>query len=101
MSLNKLLGGALVLQIVVLGALVILPSDSRTQPASAQQVAPFDHSNCQYPTRTTNPPNGCDNSDPCDPINTKNGSGDCTPMSTPEVPMSPPMSTEPIEWGGK
>jgi hypothetical protein len=81
------------LQIVVIGALVMLPNETRLQPVSASQSAPFDHSQCQYPTRTTNPPNGCDNSDPCDPIKTKNGSGDCEPMSTPEIPMSPPMST--------
>lgn len=24
----------------------------------------FDHSNCQYPDRKSNPPNGCDNTDP-------------------------------------
>ncbi len=48
-------------------------------PAVANAQAPFDHSGCQYPTRTTNPPNGCDNSDPCDPTNTKGGSGECRP----------------------
>ena len=37
----------------------------------------FDHSQCQYPGRTTNPPNGCDNSVPCNPINTKGGDGSC------------------------
>lgn len=40
----------------------------------------FDHSLCQYPDRTTNPVNGCDNSDPCDPAQTKGGSGDCLPV---------------------
>lgn len=44
----------------------------------AANAASFDHSNCQYPDRTTNPADGCDNSDPCDPANTKGGSGDCT-----------------------
>lgn len=39
----------------------------------------FDHSQCQYPDRTTNPDIGCDNSDPCDPAQTKGGSGDCLP----------------------
>lgn len=48
------------------------------KPTNAQQAAPFDHSQCQYPDRTTNPPNGCDNSDPCDPANVKGGSGECT-----------------------
>ena len=37
----------------------------------------FDHSQCQYPNRLSNPPDGCDNTDPCDPSNTKGGSGDC------------------------
>lgn len=49
------------------------------EPAAAQA---FDHSQCQYPDRTTNPADGCDNSDPCDPENTKGGSGDCE--TTPE-----------------
>jgi hypothetical protein len=33
---------------------------------------------CQYPSRTTNPPGGCDNSDPCDPQDAAHGgSGAC------------------------
>lgn len=82
MSLNKLLGGALVVQLVILGTLLIAPAQSRTQPASAAQA--FDHSNCQYPDRTTNPVDGCDNSDPCDPAQVKGGSGDCLPTGTAE-----------------
>lgn len=82
MTLNKLLGGALVVQLVILGTLLIAPAQSRTQPASAAQA--FDHSNCQYPDRTTNPVDGCDNSDPCDPAQTKGGSGDCLPIGTAE-----------------
>jgi len=52
--------------------------------AKAAESAPFDHSGCQYPDRTTNPANGCDNSDPCDPAQTKGGSGDCLPIGTAE-----------------
>ena len=37
MTLNKLLTGAAVVQIVILGTLLIAPAQSRTQPASAQQ----------------------------------------------------------------
>lgn len=37
MSLNKLLTGALVVQLVILGTLVIAPAQSHTQPAQAQQ----------------------------------------------------------------
>lgn len=63
MSINKLLAGALVVQLIILGTLVIAPAETRTQPATAA----FDHSNCQYPDRWTNPVDGCDNSDPAVP----------------------------------
>lgn len=43
----------------------ILPSSSQSQPANAAQN--FDHSNCQYPDRWSNPADGCDNSDPAVP----------------------------------
>lgn len=62
---------------------------------AAQPVVSFDHSNCQYPDRTTNPVNGCDNTDPCDPANTKGGSGDCTPAyvehNTGDIPVAQPF----------
>lgn len=62
----------------------------------ATQPSKFDHSRCQYPDRTTNPANGCDNSDPCDPAQVKGGSGDCLPTN------SEPVVTEPIiEMEGK
>lgn len=48
------------------------------------QAAEFSHEDCQYPTRTTNPPNGCDNTDPCDPNNTENASGACVEEKEPE-----------------
>ena len=54
------------------------------KPANAAQTASFDHSQCQYPDRTTNPADGCDNTDPCDPAQTKGGSGDCLPVGTAE-----------------
>lgn len=42
----------------------------------------FDHEQCQYPSRTTNPPDGCDNSDPCDTLDAvKGGSGECKPTT--------------------
>ena len=43
------------------------------------------NSECQYPLRSTNPPGGCDNFDPCDPMNAaKGGSGEClTPVFIP------------------
>lgn len=80
MSINKLLGGALVVQLVIVGTLLIAPAQTRTQPASAAQA--FDHSNCQYPDRWTNPVDGCDNSDPAVPecikaFSTKAGEDAC------------------------
>ncbi len=51
------------------------------KPTEAQQP-PFSHANCQYPDRWTNPPNGCDNSDPAVPecikaFSTEQGEKDC------------------------
>lgn len=62
---------------------------------------------CQYPTRTTNPEGGCDNSDPCDPQSAaKGGSGECAdyiePVETPtlaKTPMSHNINTEVIITG--
>lgn len=39
MSLNKLLTGALVVQLVILGTLIVAPAETRPQPANAQQVS--------------------------------------------------------------
>ncbi len=36
MSINKLLAGALVVQLIILGTLVIAPAETRSQPTSAQ-----------------------------------------------------------------
>lgn len=80
MSFNKVLTGSLIIELVMLAAFIFAPAQTRPQPASAAQT--FDHSNCQYPDRTTNPVDGCDNSDPCDPAQTKGGSGDCLPIGT-------------------
>jgi len=101
MTLNKLLTGALLVQIVVFGTLLIAPAETRTQPASAAPA--FDHSNCQYPDRTTNPPNGCDNSDPCDPAQVKGGSGDCLPQpsTVAPAPTITPAPAKVSECGGK
>lgn len=51
---------------------------------------PFSHENCQYPNRETNPPNGCDNSDPACPETIKYGY-DCQPINqpTPEPVVAP------------
>lgn len=65
---------------------------------TAAHADSFDHSGCQYPDRTTNPVDGCDNTDPCDPAQVKGGSGDCVDptsqgsTSTPEGDKEPPYS---------
>lgn len=64
-----------------------------TETAGRCSDKPFDHSMCQYPDRTTNPPNGCDNSDPCDPANVKGGSGDCKDNNEDHAPIvTPPVN---------
>ncbi len=47
----------------VLWLLLIYPN----MPAQQAGATAFDHSNCQYPQRWSNPPNACDNSDPAVP----------------------------------
>jgi len=42
-----------------------------------ESVKAFDHSECQYPNRITNPANGCDNSDWSDPTCIKYGYEPC------------------------
>lgn len=61
----KLILGALGISITIVGVALALPAETRTQPADAAQA--FDHSQCQYPDRWTNPADGCDNSDPAVP----------------------------------
>lgn len=78
MRLNKLLAAAAAVQLVILGTLVLMPTQARPQPAAAA----FDHSNCQYPDRWSNPADGCDNSDPAVPecikaFSTEQGEKDC------------------------
>lgn len=85
MRVRKAFIAVLSAAILAVGITTVLPAQSRPQPAAAQQAAPFDHSQCQYPDRTTNPADGCDNSDPCDPASAaKGGSGDCAPVGTAE-----------------
>lgn len=104
MKTFKLILAALSISIAIVGVATALPAETRTQPASASPA--FDHSQCQYPDRTTNPPNGCDNSDPCDPASAaKGGSGECAPVQ-PEQPREPvvtaPAPSQPVnQCGGK
>lgn len=116
MTLNKALAGLLVVQIIVFGTLFLMPSETRTQSASA--TTPFSHANCQYPDRWTNPPNGCDNSDPAVPecikaFSTEQGEKDCIaafvaqhPVGTEEKQQAiaehdAPFQEQPNTCGGK
>lgn len=65
MKALKLISGAVLATILIVGVSVAMPVQTRPQPASASQS--FDHSNCQYPERWSNPADGCDNSDPAVP----------------------------------
>lgn len=67
MSKTRLVLAATALPILIVGIVALLPPQTRTQPASASQGVSFDHSNCQYPERWSNPADGCDNSDPAVP----------------------------------
>lgn len=82
---------------IIVGLLIGLAAAQLVNPsapaAKASESAAFDHSGCQYPHRTTNPPNGCDNSDPCDPANVKGGSGDC--VTLPETNKEPVITAAP------
>lgn len=64
--MKKAILGSLTLALLIVGISAALPVQTRPQPTSAAPTA-FDHSNCQYPERWTNPADGCDNSDPAVP----------------------------------
>lgn len=51
--------------IIILVCITVFVILSVSSQQATQQV--FDHSQCQYPNRLSNPPNGCDNSDFADP----------------------------------
>lgn len=55
---------------ILIWFLYIYPNTAPKVGAMPQPA--FSHENCQYPDRDSNPPDGCDNSDPCDP-STKDG----------------------------
>ena len=73
-----------------------------TNSAIVKADTGFDHSQCQYPNRLSNPENGCDNTDPARPECMKLGTEDCDiplPVSNPEpevivsVPEQTPIVT--------
>ncbi len=112
MKALKLISGAVLATILIVGVAVALPPQARTQPASAA----FDHSNCQYPDRWTNPADGCDNSDPAVPecikaFSTEQGEKDCiaafvaqnnpAPQPAPTTPTVTPAQPQAVQCGGK
>jgi hypothetical protein len=81
-----------------------------TNTEKTQAAASFDHSNCQYPYRWSNPENGCDNSDPAVPecikgMSTQAEEKACIDAfvaqhnqaqpTTPVTPVTPPVVTTP------
>ena len=110
--MKKLFIGALAGSLLIVGISTALPVETRTQPAEASETVPFDHSNCQYPERWTNPPNGCDNSDPAVPecikaAYSQESEAACIaeyskvnqPLQIIDTPILEPA--KPIECGGK
>lgn len=102
----------LTLAFVIVGIVSMLPAETRTQPASASEPKAFDHSNCQYPDRWSNPADGCDNSDPAVPecikaFSTKEGEDACIAaytaqhQPTPVIETKPAQPTEAAQCGGK
>ncbi len=62
--------------------------------ADPMPVISFDHSQCQYPNRLFNPPDGCDNSDPARPECMKIGVEDCDLPTQDELqPVSEPNAS--------
>lgn len=93
--------------LIILGGLV-LDSKLAPQAATAQPSAP----NCQYPDRWSNPPGGCDNSDPAVPecikeFSTKAGEDACIAalvaanQPKPIETVTPAQPVEAAQFGGK
>lgn len=75
-------GGAAIIVGLLIGLVAAQLVNPTPPPANASQSAAFDHSNCQYPDRWSNPADGCDNSDPAVPecikaFSTKEGEEAC------------------------
>lgn len=103
-----------VIAFLVVAALLIWGYVALVPPAGAAAAdpVPFDHSGCQYPNRLSNPPNGCDNSDPARPECMKFGTEECdlpyadgsTPIKTENVVPAASQSetaTKPVTCAGK
>jgi len=60
------IGGFFVAVLALVALTSLTPVTTLPNPAQALNP-PFDHSDCQYPDRWSNPADGCDNSDPAVP----------------------------------
>ena len=69
LSKKQLATGLIAFNLLVGGGVVLAMSSGHYVPneAKAATSEAFDHSNCQYPDRWSNPVDGCDNSDPAVP----------------------------------
>lgn len=120
--MKKLFIATVALAIGIVGMFTVFPVQTQPQPASAQQSDKYDgdctgnetagrcadkplitdHSYCQYPDRWSNPPGGCDNSDPAVPecikaFSTEQGEKDCIASF---VEQHEPDKNS-VQWGGK
>lgn len=98
--MKKLFLAALTLAILPVGILSAMPTKTPAQPASVSQPSPI----CQYPDRWTNPPGGCDNSDPAVPecikeFSTQEGERACIDKFVADHQTPAPI--EPVQWEGK
>ena len=89
---------AIVIVVAVVGFLFVAyklvmnePIFGFSQNTVSASTAPFDHSDCQYPNRLSNPVDGCDNTDPARPECMKFGTEDCTIVNS--EPESPPAAS--------
>ena len=65
---------------------------------SSSAETTFDHTQCQYPNRLTNPANGCDNSDPACPAEIKGGLCDNLQQITENIePQTTTVSAQSLE----
>jgi len=102
MKAKNLILATLSATVIVFGISTVLPVQTRPAPASAAQEVQFDHSNCQYPERWSNPVDGCDNSDPAVPecikaIHTQEAEQACIAafVKAHEAPAAEPVTTTP------
>jgi hypothetical protein len=86
---------------IFMGLYSIFPDVFSMKWAYAEEQ-PFDHSNCQYPDRWSNPTTGCDNSDPAVPecikaSSTQEGEATCIAafVKAHEQPAVEPVTTTP------